>query len=395
MASVAPELQQPSLIIGMMSGTSMDGVDAALLYTDGQAVARRRGFVSLPYDDEDRAAIVAAIDIAAACSEIAAHPQVGDATRRITLSHARAVASLLDQCALTPSAVDLIGFHGQTIMHRPASRQSAGGQPWTWQIGDAALLVQLTGIAVAHDFRSHDVAQGGEGAPLLPVYHSALVAAARAEGLLPVGPVAVLNIGGVANVTFLPADPAAPLLAFDTGPGNAPLDDWVRSQTSLPYDVDGQFAARGAVSADVLGGLLDNSWFDAPPPKSLDRTDFSAQSVRGLPLADGAATLAAFTVEAVRLAQMHLPDHPESWVVCGGGRHNPHIMQQLASRLGGPVINADTLGWNGDSIEAEGFAYMAARIARGLPISFPGTTGVPAPSIGGRITNPDPSRAGR
>ena len=286
---------------------------------------------------------------------------------RLTEYHVRAVAAL-------GRPADLIGFHGQTILHQPDRRR-------TWQVGDAGELARRTGIPVAHDFRSADVAAGGQGAPLAPVYHAAL---ARDVAK----PLAVLNIGGVANVTWIGAD--GELVAFDTGPGNGPLDDWIARRTGAAFDRDGAIARSGRVDPAVLNRLLADPYFSRPPPKSLDRLDFAASlaasRLEDLSPADGAATLVAFTAAAVRLAP--LPATPLRWLVTGGGRHNPAIMAALRDRLGVPVDPVEALGWDGDAIEAQCFGFLAARTRAGLPISFPGTTGVPQPMTGGRMTAP-------
>ncbi len=349
------------LAVGLMSGTSMDGIDAALIETDGKSHVRPLAFHHMPYDDGFRAALRAGM--AAARTVAAPRPEAESfaaLARELTRRHADAVKALL-----AGGRADIIGFHGQTLVHRPEQR-------WTWQIGDGPLLARLTGLDVVHDFRSADVAAGGHGAPLLPVYH-----AARA-GALP-KPVAVLNLGGVGNITYVGDD----LLAFDTGPANALIDDWMHANSGQAYDADGATAARGRVNEAILAQLCDKDWFDLPPPKSLDRHDFSLDACHGLSLADGAATLTAFTAETVRLAARFLPQPPQQWIVCGGGRLNATLMQMLQQRLPGMVQSADDLDWNGDSVEAEGFAYMAVRHLRGLPISFPGTTGAPVPMTGG------------
>ncbi|HVZ08323.1 anhydro-N-acetylmuramic acid kinase [Rhodopila sp.] len=351
--------------IGLMSGTSLDGVDAALVETDGRVVTGFGRSLTLPYDEALRRDLRALLDAAPTLAPDDA--RLRDAVQRLTVFHALAVEAL-DEPA------DVIGFHGQTILHQPDRRR-------TWQIGDAALLARRTGLPVAHDFRSADVAAGGQGAPLAPVYHAALAAA------LP-KPLAILNIGGVANVTWIGADGA--LLAFDTGPGNGPLDDWAARHTGQAYDRDGALAASGRVDRAVLGRLMAHPYFGKAPPKSLDRLDFAAalaaSGLQRLSAADGAATLAAFTVAAVAAAP--LPAQPARWLVCGGGRHNPVLMAGLAAALGVPVEPADAAGWDGDAVEAQCFGFLAARVLAGLPLSFPGTTGVPAPLTGGRIAYP-------
>ena len=356
-------------VIGLMSGTSLDGVDAALIETDGVQVGARGAAITVPYDPELRAGLRRLLDRAAELD--ATDPELLRLERRLTDVHVHAVAALGEPATL-------IGFHGQTILHRP-------GQGRTWQIGDAARLARRTGLPVAYDFRSTDVAAGGEGAPLVPAYHAAL-----ASGLQ--RPLAVLNIGGVANLTWIgPDDRPDALLACDTGPGNALLDDWAMRHTATPCDTDGALAAAGQVDQAVLAGLLAHPFLARPAPKSLDRLDFhgALDAVSGLSAADGAATLTAFTAAAI--AATRLPGRPARWVVCGGGRHNPVLMRELRDRLRVPVDAAEELGWDGDALEAQCFAFLAARVEAGLPLSWPGTTGVPAPTTGGRLVTPSGS----
>lgn len=359
--------------IGMMSGTSLDGVDAAWVETDGERIGRLGPRLTLPYDDDlrrDLRALLDRADVAAAGNGLPPDdPLLLGCVHRLTLRHAEAVAAVAEDA-------DLIGFHGQTILHRPVRR--GGGS--TWQVGDAALLAELTGKPVAHDFRSADVAAGGQGAPLVPVFHAAL-----ASGLPK--PLAVLNLGGVANVTWIGADGA--LVAFDTGPANGPLDDWTRRRTGAACDWDGALAASGRAHPEVLAKLLAHPFFAMPPPKSLDRLEFGrvlrAAGAEDLPPADGAATLVAFCAGAVAAGLRHLPAPPREWLVGGGGRRNPAVMRALAAALPQPVGPVEAVGWDGDALEAQAFGVLAARVARGLPLTFPGTTGVPRPLPGGRL----------
>jgi anhydro-N-acetylmuramic acid kinase len=348
-----------------MSGTSLDGVDAAWLETDGISVQAFGPSLTVPYDDALRRDLRDILDRAPALAPN--DPDLRRAEVRLTDCHVQAVRAL-------GRPADLVGFHGQTILHRPGRRR-------TWQIGDAAMLAGAVGMPVAYDFRSADVAAGGQGAPLAPVYHEAL---ARE---LP-KPLAVLNIGGVANVTWIGADGS--LLAFDTGPGNGPLDDWTVRHTGRPFDRDGALAASGRADGAVLGRLLAHPYFTLPAPKSLDRLDFAAalaaSGIDSLSPADGAATLAAFTAGSV--AGSAFPEPPLRWLVCGGGRHNAALMQGLRRALGVPVEPVETIGWDGDSLEAQCFGFLAARVAASLPLSFPGTTGVPGPVAGGQVARP-------
>ncbi len=354
---------EPALAVGLMSGTSLDGVDAALVSTDGKRQIETLGWLTLPYDATLREQLRSVLG----ASEYT--DGVKSVEHALTLAHVEAVLMLLAQESRTATEIDVIGLHGHTLLHRP----DAG---CTWQIGDGALLASKTNIDVVADFRSADVAAGGEGAPLAPVFHAAL------SGEL-ARPVAILNLGGVANVTWIGADDA--LMSFDTGPGNALIDDWMRAREDRPQDADGRLALTGSVNEDVLEGLLQHFYFERPPPKSLDRNDFDATLVRDLSSADGAATLTAFSAAAVANGLQYLPEAPQRWLATGGGRHNPALMKALADRLGSPVAPVESVGWNGDALEAQAFAYLAVRSQRQLPLTFTGTTGVTSPTCGGRL----------
>jgi anhydro-N-acetylmuramic acid kinase len=357
------------LAIGLMSGTSLDGIDAALIDTDGEGDTRLIAFRGEAYSDAARAELAAATALALSFDRPRASPPIVAAADLITRTHVLAVHKLLAQAERVAGDIGVIGFHGQTIAHRP-------DRGWTWQIGDGAALAQATGITTVSDMRSADVASGGQGAPLLPVYHAALVAD------LP-KPVAVLNLGGVGNITYIGGDGA--LVAFDTGPANGLIDSWVESEVGARFDAGGALAARGRVDEAVLTAMLDHPYFMAAPPKSLDRNDFTIQPARGLATVDGAATLTAFTAATIAEAIDRLPTRPRRLLVVGGGRHNPTMLAMIAARTGLTPEPADAIGWNADSIEAEGWAYMAVRALKGLPISFPGTTGAPHPMTGGTI----------
>ncbi len=360
---------QSVLALGFMSGTSLDGIDAALIETDGERHVRPVGFHSEAYSPEDRAIYAAAMHEAWAMAAPGPHPAVDAAERLLTDRHIAVGRMLLAAAGIAADRITVAGFHGQTIAHRP-------DRGWTWQIGDGALLAGAIGVDVVDRLRTADVAAGGQGAPLLPVYHRALV------GALP-KPIAVLNLGGVGNLTWIGAEDD--LVAFDSGPANGLVNQWVEQHTGAPFDRDGALAAAGEVHRDVLDTMLDTSWFDQPPPKSLDRHDFTDQPARGLSLQDGAATLTRFTAETIALGLRHFPRAPERLIVAGGGRHNPTLMAMIGAVCGIIPEPIETLGWNGDATEAEGFAYMAVRSLRGLPISFPGTTGVSRPLSGGTL----------
>lgn len=350
-----------------MSGTSLDGIDAALIETDGEDHVRPLAYRGHAYDDATRAVLTEASRIALTMEKPAADARIAAAERRLTDLHIDAVYALLAEAGVSRDAVAVAGFHGQTIAHRP-------DRGWTWQIGDGPALARGIGIDVVADLRVADVAAGGQGAPLLPVYHCALVAG------LP-RPVAILNLGGVANLTWIGAD--GELIAFDTGPGNGLIDDWMQVERGQRYDAGGALAAVGWIDESMLGKMLDMPWFDQPPPKSLDRGDFTIAPVRGLGAADGAATLTRFTAETVALGLALLPGGATRLIVAGGGRHNRTLMRMIGETCGIVPEPIDAIGWNGDATEAEGFAYMAVRSLKGLPISFPGTTGAPRPLPGG------------
>jgi len=356
--------------IGLMSGTSLDGVDAAWVETDGDRIGRIGPSLTLPYEAELRRDLRKLLDMAADLP--ADDPFLLDCERRLTERHIEAVLKL-------GLEADLIGFHGQTILHRPAAGRPGLGR--TWQIGDAALLARGTGVRVAHDFRSADVAAGGQGAPLVPVVHAVLAAS------LP-KPLAILNLGGVGNVTWIGTDHR--LIAFDTGPANGPLDDWARRSTGADYDKDGRLALAGLPDGGVMAQLLAHPYLHTPPPKSLDRLDFDRAlreaGAGELSPADGAATLVAFCACAVAAAARHFPEPPVQWLVAGGGRRNPALMRALASVLPEPVRPVEVAGWDGDALEAQAFGVLAARVLHGLPLTFPGTTGAPGPLAGGRLT---------
>lgn len=357
--------------LGLMSGTSLDGIDIALVETDGEDRVRRGPSATLPYPPEFRAKLRLALSDAGSIVDRRERPgRLADVERELTERHTEAVLRFIGNLALQPSAVDVVGFHGQTVLHRPEQRL-------TVQIGDGALLAARTGIDVVHDLRANDCAHGGQGAPLVPVYHRALAAT------VPERPLGVLNIGGVANVTWI--GPDGDLVAFDTGPGNALMDDWALRHTGHPVDRDGALAAAGVPDAGVLARALAHPYFHRPAPKSLDRNDFTVAMADGLAVEAGAATLAEFTVRSIAAAVDHMPMKPAAWIVTGGGRRNVWLMKRLADVLGTPLSTAEAHGWDGDSMEAEAWAYLAVRSLAGLPITFPGTTGAPRPLTGGVV----------
>ncbi len=352
----------------MMSGTSMDGIDLGLVLTDGEEVYGFGPRLSVAYGEDFRGRLRSVLGQGA---DLAV---VSEVERELTMKHAQAVAEFMRTEDFDAGSIGVIGFHGHTVLHRPKDQISR-------QIGDGRLLAAETGVQVVSDFRSADIANGGQGAPLAPLFH-AVIAADMPK------PLAVLNIGGIANVTWLGEN--GEIVAFDTGPGNALIDDWVLNATGRPFDGDGQLAGQGTVKAEVLEALVANRYFARPVPKTLDRGDFSEalNKVEGLSPADGAATLTAFSASAAAHAQEWFPGPPLMWLVTGGGRHNRTLMTMLGEAVDAALAPVETVGWDGDFLEAQAFAYLAVRSLRGLPLSLPGTTGVAEPTTGGVLNRP-------
>ena len=374
---------KPIWALGLMSGTSMDGVDAALVLTDGETISAFGAGAERPF----------------APGEVGFLPQImrewsryrppqsdelavelAEAQAEVDGAHAAAVGHLLSRDSVSP---EVIGYHGQTIFHAP-------DQGWTWQLGDGAALARALNRPVVWDFRSADMQAGGEGAPLAPFFHFAL-----AKQMGATEPIAFLNIGGVANVTWVDPSKSAPeeegaLLAFDTGPGNALINDWMSKHDREPLDRDGAEAAKGQVDEMALHSNATGAFLERKPPKSLDRNEFALALDRmaDLSLEDGAATLTALTAECVAEALKHMPTPPTRWLICGGGRKNPVMMAMMAQRLGVPVDPVEAVGFDGDMLEAQAFAYLAVRSLRGLPLSAPGTTACREPVTGGRLSKP-------
>lgn len=359
-------------VIGLMSGTSLDGVDAAVIETDGETVYGFGPSVTVPFSQNtDFKAIMAA---AVQWGFNGPPPNIfARATDDIHDSHMTAIEAL----NVDISGIDLIGFHGQTVLHRPAV---CGARGETLQLGDGAVLARKYGVPCAYDFRSADVAAGGQGAPLAPIYHKALC---DYSGLT--GRIAVVNIGGVSNVTLI--DGSAPLRATDCGPGNGPLDTMVQAETGADFDKDGGLSLSGTVDFSLIEQWFKRDFFMRPVPRSADRYDFDVLAdITYLSPADKAATLCSFTAQAI--ARDLADFDPRTVIVCGGGRRNPAIMGMLAAHCTtSTVVSAESLGWDGDALEAQAFAYLAVRTLRGLPISFPRTTGAPKPMTGGQIAN--------
>ncbi len=368
--------------IGLMSGTSMDGIDLAMLKTDGEGAVELGPSLSVPYEAAFRRRIEAGLDAAKAIIRRDERPgDLASLEREITIRHARAVGEFLASPAGRWGRPEVIGFHGQTVLHRPQAAL-------TVQLGDGALLAAETGIRVVYDMRANDMRFGGQGAPLVPAYHAALARSLPAP-FASVYPVVFVNIGGISNITYLQAtgDP----IAFDSGPGNTLIDQWVSREGGVPFDAGGAIASEGGVVADVVARYLENLFFEKSGPKSLDRNDFTLGSAEGLELADGARTLAAVSAAAILRSTEHLPEQPKLWIVCGGGRKNPHIVGDLrigAEKLGARVIVTEDAGFNGDATEAEAWAYLAVRSMKGLPLTFPATTGCREALTGGVLAMP-------
>ncbi|WP_417475878.1 anhydro-N-acetylmuramic acid kinase [Maricaulis sp.] len=364
-------------VIGLMSGTSLDGVDAALIRTDGERIAEFGVGEMYAYTEPERAILQSAVDAALVWNFEGEEPDFTAAEAVLTTSHAKLVAAVIRASGLTARDIALIGFHGQTVLHRaPVGRRKGK----TRQIGNGEALAAETGIDVVYDFRSDDIAGGGQGAPLAPLYHAALAAQDQLEL-----PLAVVNLGGVANVTWLAPD--ADPVAFDTGPANGLIDAWCRQRLGTSHDSNGELAARGKIDPAALKVLMKHPFFAKPPPKSLDRWDFSLDPVQHLGDADGAATLTAFTARTIAAAIDQL-GQPGRILATGGGRHNPVLMRMMGEAMGVRPEAVERVGWRGDLLEAEAFAWLAARVAAGLPTSIPSTTGVSRPTCGGLIAHP-------
>ena len=358
-----------------MSGTSFDGVDVALVETDGETVARLGPIGYRPYAEEERQLLRSAMQAAARMASRDERPgPVSDAERLVTAAHFQAVEAFLREHGIERGKVDVIGFHGQTVLHRPQARL-------TVQIGDGAALARELRIPVVYDFRAADIGAGGEGAPFVPVYHRALV-----RQLDEPRPIAVLNVGGVANLTYLDGD--ADPVAFDTGPGNAPIDEVVFSRTGKRFDRDGILASQGTARWDIVEAALADPFFARKPPKSLDRAQFARFPVNSLKLEDAAATATAIVAGSIGRALRHLPNVPATWIVAGGGARNRTLMKLLRSNLLAQVLVAEAVGWSADALEAQAFAFLAVRSLKGLPLSYPSTTGVNEPMTGGVLAKP-------
>lgn len=371
---------QPKCAIGLMSGTSMDGIDVAALRSDGKTIAEIGPGLFVPYAAQFRKELEGALDTAKSIRRREERPgDLAGIEAEITERHAEAVEAFLASAPPGWRKPELVGFHGQTVLHRPQIGL-------TVQLGDGPLLAKRTGLPVVYDMRANDMALGGQGAPLVPAYHAAL-ARSLPPALASRYPVVFVNIGGISNITFVP-DAGDPV-AFDTGPGNTLIDQWVARHGGVPFDADGAIAGEGSVVRAVVRRFLENPFFDKPGPKSLDRNDFTLEAAEGLELADGARTLAAVTAGAILKSAEHLPERPRLWILCGGGRRNPHIVADMKAGAGdAEVVLAEDAGLAGDFTEAEAWAFLAVRSRRGLPLTWPTTTGCREPATGGVLEEP-------
>ena len=370
------ERRAPIRALGLMSGTSLDGIDIALIESDGIYDVARGPSACYPYSDAFRGQLRAGLEDAKSIRARQERPgRLGLLEQYLTDLHVEAIDYFLSDHDIERASIEVVGFHGQTVLHRPESGL-------TVQLGDGPRLATASGLNVICDMRAADCVAGGVGAPLAPAYHRAILHKLPSAA-------AVLNLGGVANVTWLKGGGShEDLLAFDTGPGSALIDDWMQARTGEPMDRDGKAAAEGTADEAALQALLANSYFSKTPPKALDRNDFDMRPISALSVSNGAATLTAFTARSVAQAVTFMPERPELWVVTGGGRHNASLMQAIAAAVDAKVVAAEAVGLNGDSVEAEAWAYLAIRSQSGLALTFPGTTGVVTPTCGGVVCRP-------
>ena len=368
--------------LGLMSGTSMDGIDVALVETDGVTIRARGPSLAVDYDPGFRQKLAACLDAATQMTTRSERPgTMAEVERELTERHARAVSAFFDRHGVDSASIDILGFHGQTVLHRPE-------RALTVQIGDGSELAKLTGVPVVYDMRANDMLHGGQGAPLVPAYHVALAAGLPRDLEPGFGPVVFVNIGGIANITLIA--PGRPPVAFDCGPGNALLDQWVEQHAGIPYDDGGRISAEGSVDERVLSRYLAAPFFRRSGPKSLDRGDFSLDPLAGMELSDGAATLVRLTAISILKAAEHMPEAPRLWIVSGGGARNDAIMDAMreAAGEGANIVTAFDAGFSGDMMEAEAWGFLAVRSVRKLSLSFPSTTGCMFSVTGGLRADP-------
>ena len=353
--------------LGTMSGTSLDGVDAAMVLTDGTRILEFGQVEYRPYSEPERVILRAGLGLWPGDAGVDAAAEV------VETAHAEVLARF--------KGAEIIGFHGQTLAHDPRGRG-------THQAGSGAVLAEILGLPVVWDFRTADVQLGGQGAPLAPFFHFACARHIGADA-----PLAILNLGGVGNLTWINPQFAAPdmpgaMLAFDTGPANAPVNDLMFARLGRQQDRHGALAATGVPDQAVLDAFLRHAYFFRMPPKSIDRNDFQglSEAVARLCDADAAATLTLAAAQAVARGAEHFPHAVTRVLVTGGGRHNATLMAMLQTVLPCPVEPVEEVGLNGDMLEAQAFAYLAVRVARGMPTSCPSTTGVAGVVGGGQIS---------
>lgn len=361
-------MKQIMRAIGLMSGTSMDGIDLALIETDGEAYVKVLASSALEFEKEFADQIRTALDDAKSIVSREDRPGcLDDVERALTAWHIYAVAGFgLD--------ADVIGFHGQTVLHRP-------NLALTVQLGDGEALAQQTGIDVVYDMRANDMVHGGQGAPLVPVYHQAI--AGQLDAKMQAGGVAFVNIGGISNATFVFENQYP--IAFDCGPGNVLIDQWMVQQAGVAFDAEGSAAAGGKPDEAIIARYLSSPFFSKTGPKSLDRNDFALDGLDGLDVADGAATLSKLTASAIVASAKQQIQMPETFIIAGGGARNKEIMRYIREGVGNhaQVMSADQAGFDADMMEAEAWAYLAVRSLKGLPLTFPSTTGCREPVTGG------------
>ncbi len=352
----------------------MDGIDVALVRTDGLKAVEYGPTMALDYPVQLRKKIEVGLEDAKQIEERGQRPgSLAKLEQEITEAHINALKVFLKENSLTTNEIDLIGFHGQTVLHRPE-------QALTVQLGDGARLAKTSGIDVVYDMRANDMRAGGQGAPLVPVFHQAIT-----ENLDCETPVCFVNIGGIANITYVNGNE---LIAFDCGPGNALIDQWVQTVGGIPYDQGGNIASEGSIHQGIVDGYMKAAFFNKKGPKSLDRNDFPPLAAGAAELSDGARTLARITALSIIRSTEHLPENapPKTWIICGGGRLNRTIMAdltKLAKEQGGTVLSAEDVSLQGDMLEAQAFAYLAVRSKAKLPLTFPTTTGCKEPVSGG------------